>query len=66
MYSPLIELVDCLEVHIGALDHVFVDEIEGGVSDELVKVTVVVFAHFFVGRVELHLKVKQKLQTLIS
>ena len=42
MYSPLIELVDDLEVAVAGADHVLVHEVEGGVRDELVQVTVVV------------------------
>ena len=34
--SPLIELVDDLEVAVVGTDHVLVDEVEGGVRDELV------------------------------
>ena len=40
--SPLIELVDDLEVAVAGADHVLVDKVEGGVRDELVQVTVVV------------------------
>ena len=34
--SPLIELVDDLEVAVVGTDHVLIDEVEGGVRDELV------------------------------
>ena len=34
--SPLIEFVDDLEVAVVGTDHVLVDEVEGGVRDELV------------------------------
>ena len=40
--SPLIELVDDLEVAVVRADHVLVHEVEGGVGDELVQVTVVI------------------------
>ena len=42
VHSPLIELVDDLEIAVAGADHVLVDEVEGGVRDELVQVTVVV------------------------
>ena len=38
----LIKLVDDLEVAVTSADHVLVDEVEGGVGYELVKVSVVV------------------------
>ena len=38
--SPLVKLVHYLEVHVGCPEHVFVDEVEGGVGDELVQVPV--------------------------
>ena len=39
---PLVELVDDLEVAVVGADHVLVHEVEGGVRDELVQVSVVV------------------------
>jgi len=39
---PLVELVHHLQVHVRGPEHVLVHEVEGGVGDELVEVTVVI------------------------
>ncbi len=55
--SPLVELVDHLEVHVGSAEHVLVHQVEGGVRDELAEVPVVVLPLDVLPRGrELHLK----------
>ena len=41
--EPVIEFVDNLQVHIVGLPNVFVDEVEGGMCDKLVKIGVIFF-----------------------
>ena len=52
--SPLVKLVHDLEVHVGCPEHLLVDEVQGGMSDELVQMAVVVLSQVLAGRGELH------------